>query len=106
MLPRPARTQVMLVTSPKRAINELIETAYRLEDQLTRVARAGDRQWRDAVLADIDRDPRANAMRGVHRHSCYGCARRDNGGRRAAIANAKNSSGSPKRWPLPQIELP
>ena len=58
MLRDPARTQVMLVTSAEETpINELIETAYRLEDQL-RVA-LGPVVVNGVLpsLADIDRDP-------------------------------------------------
>jgi anion-transporting ArsA/GET3 family ATPase len=58
MLRDPARTQVMLVTlAEETPINELIETAYRLEDQL-RVSLGP--VIVNAVLpplADIDRDP-------------------------------------------------
>jgi len=58
MLRDPARTQVMLVTlAEETPINELIETAYRLEDQL-RVA-LGPIIVNGVLpaLADMDRDP-------------------------------------------------
>jgi anion-transporting ArsA/GET3 family ATPase len=58
MLRDPARTQVMLVTlAEETPINELIETAYRLEDQLRVSLGPVIVNGVLPVLADIDRDP-------------------------------------------------
>jgi len=58
MLRDPARTQVMLVTlAEETPINELIETAYRLEDQLQVSLGPVIVNGVLPELADIDRDP-------------------------------------------------
>ena len=58
MLRDPARTQVMLVTLPEETpVNELIETAYRLEDQLRVSLGPVIVNGVLPALADIDRDP-------------------------------------------------
>ena len=58
MLRDPARTQVMLVTlAEETPINELIETAYRLEDQLRVSLGPVIVNGVLPALADIDRDP-------------------------------------------------
>ncbi|TML12713.1 MAG: hypothetical protein E6G39_11455 [Actinobacteria bacterium] len=78
MLRDPARTQAMLVTlAEETPINELIETAYRLEDQL-----------RVALGPIIVKCPSRNSRR---------CAPLVGGGPQGTRVNAKNSNDSPRR---------
>jgi hypothetical protein len=108
MLRDPARTQIMLVTlAEETPINELIETAYRLEDQL-RVA-LGPVIVNGVLpsLTDIDRDP-AELINVSHVPPAQLSTLRSAGRwwttryerQRAEIARLAEA------LPLPQIELP
>jgi anion-transporting ArsA/GET3 family ATPase len=108
MLRDPARTQVMLVTlAEETPINELIETAYRLEDQLRVSLGPVIVNGVLPVLVDIDRDPadlidatavpkaQLSTLRAAGRWWATRCDRQREELERLADA-----------LPLPQIELP
>jgi anion-transporting ArsA/GET3 family ATPase len=108
MLRDPARTQVVLVTlAEETPINELIETAYRLEDQLrvslgpvivNGVLPAFEDIGRDpSELMDVDHVPAAQlaTLRAAGRWWCTRYARQ-----REQLARLAEA------LPLPQIELP
>ncbi len=113
LLTDPTRCRVMLVTLPEETpVNELVETAYSLEDEVGRGPRS--RSWSTGCIPSspgLDRDPRAEADAAglvVPPAELAAMPRRPpaSASRRGPHCRPSRSSGWPSRCPSPSSQLP
>ena len=111
MLTDPSRCQVVLVTLPEETpVNELVETAYSLEDE---VGVSLGPVVVNGLYPELER-PRRRPGRGGRRGRARACARARPTSlraaadfrRTAATSSARRSTAWPSACPLPQLHLP